>query len=52
LDFRRESIAFIYKNEVAGLIDIKLNNGKHIYFKVFYKEYQKMKIYIPNIIEQ
>jgi len=45
-------IAFIYKNEAGGLIDIKLNTSKHIYFKIFYKDYLKLKKYIPNLIEK
>lgn len=44
-------IAFIYKEQAAGLIDIKLISGEKIQFKVFYNDYLKLKKHINNIIE-
>ena len=34
-----------------GLIVIKLDSGKKIQFQIFYKDYQKLKKYINNILE-
>ena len=45
-------IAFIYKEQAAGLIDIRLNSGKKIQFKIFYKDYLKLKTHIKNIVEK
>ena len=45
-------IAFIYKEQAAGLIDIKLISGEKIQFKVFYNDYLKLKKHIVNIIER
>ena len=43
-------IALIYKQQAAGLIIFKLNSGKKIQFKIFYKDYLKLKNKIQNII--
>ncbi|MBQ7352385.1 MAG: hypothetical protein IJW54_00085 [Clostridia bacterium] len=45
-------VSFIYKQQVAGLIDIKLNTGERIKFKIFYRDYQKLKNKLQNIIEK
>lgn len=45
-------IAFIYKEQAAGLMDIKLISGEKIQFKVFYNDYLKLKKHINNIIER
>ena len=45
-------IAFVYKQQAAGLIDIKLNTGEKIQFKIFYRDYLKLKKYIQNIVEK
>ena len=45
-------IAFIYKEQAAGLITFKLNTGEKIQFKIFYKDYLKLKNKIQNIIEK
>ena len=45
-------IAFIYKQQVGGLICIKLNTGEKIHFKIFYKDYLRLKNKIHNIIEK
>ena len=45
-------VAFIYKQQVAGLIDMKLSTGEKIKFKIFYNDYLKLKNYIKNIIEK
>ena len=45
-------IAFIYKQQAGGLIDMKLNTGEKVQFKVFYKDYLKLKNNIPNIVEK
>ena len=42
-------IAIIYKKQIAGLLNIKLNNGKKICFKIFYKDYLKIKNIIGDI---
>ena len=44
-------IAFVYKQQAAGLIDIKLNTGESIRFKILYKDYLKLKNSIHNIVE-
>lgn len=36
-------IAFIYKQQAAGLITFTLNSGERIQFKLFYKDYLKIK---------
>jgi hypothetical protein len=41
--------AFLYKQQLAGLIEIKLNTGKTLKFKIFYKDYIKLKQRINNI---
>lgn len=43
-------IAFIYKQQVAGLITFKLYTGEKFQFKIFYKDYLKLKNRIKNII--
>ncbi|MBQ2805389.1 MAG: hypothetical protein IJF10_05855 [Clostridia bacterium] len=45
-------IAFIYKEQVAGLIIFKLNTGDTIQFRIFYKDYLKLKNTIKNILEK
>lgn len=45
-------IAFIYKEQVAGLIRFKLNTGDTIQFRIFYKDYLKLKNTIKNILEK
>lgn len=45
-------IIFVYKQQVGGLINIKLKTGEKIQFKVFYKDYIKLKNVIHNIIEK
>ena len=42
-------IAFLYKQQLAGLIEIKLNTGKTLKMKIFYKDYIKLKQLINNI---
>lgn len=44
-------IAIIYKQQVAGLIIFKFNSGEKIQFKLFYKDYLKIKNKFKNIIE-
>ncbi|MBE5731014.1 MAG: hypothetical protein E7350_03605 [Clostridiales bacterium] len=43
-------IAFIYKQQVAGMLGIKVNTGERIYLRIFYKDYLKLKNYIQNIV--
>lgn len=43
-------IALIYKQQVAGLIIFKFNSGEKIQFKIFYKDYLKLKNKFKNII--
>lgn len=43
-------IAIIYKQQAAGLITFRLNSGKKIQFKIFYKDYLKLKNQFHNII--
>ena len=43
-------IAIIYKQQVAGLITFKFNSGEKIQFKIFYKDYIKLKNKFKNII--
>ena len=43
-------IALIYKQQAAGLITFKFNSGEKIQFKVFYKDYLKLKNKIKGII--
>ena len=43
-------IAFVYKQQVAGSFIIKFNSGKKIQFKIFYKEYLKLKEYLKGIV--
>lgn len=43
-------IAFIYKNQVGGLIVFRLNSGKMIQFKILYSDYLKIKNEIHNIV--
>ncbi len=45
-------IACIYKQQAGGLMTIKLNTGEKIQFKLFYKDYLKLKNRIQNIIEK
>ena len=45
-------IAFVYKQQVAGLLYIKLNTGEKIQFKIFFKDYLRLKKIINNIIEK
>lgn len=40
-------VAFIYKQQAAGLITFILNSGKKIQFHIFYKDYLRLK----NIFE-
>ena len=42
----------VYKNQSAGLIIFKLNSGKKIQFRIFYKDYLKLKKKLPNIVEK
>lgn len=42
-------IAFLYKQQVAGLFEMKLTQNKTIQLKIFYKDYLKLKEKIPNI---
>ena len=44
-------IAYIYKQQVGGLFEMRLKNGKKIKFKVLYCDYRKLKNSINNIIE-
>jgi hypothetical protein len=44
-------IAFIYKQQAAGLIDIRFDTGERICFKILYKDYLKLKNSIQNIVE-
>ena len=34
---------FVYKNQNGGIIEILLDNGKKHVFKIFYKDYKKIK---------
>ncbi len=43
-------IALIYKQQAAGLIIFKFNSGEKIQFKIFYKDYLKLKNKFKNII--
>lgn len=43
-------IAFIYKQQAAGLFIIKFNSGEKIQFKIFYKEYLKLKDKLRGIV--
>ena len=43
-------IALIYKQQVEGLIIFKFNSGEKIQFKIFYKDYLKLKNKFKNII--
>ena len=43
-------IALIYKQQTAGLITFKFNSGEKIQFKIFYKDYLKLKNKFKNII--
>ena len=43
-------IALIYKQQAAGLIIFKFNSGEIIQFKIFYKDYLKLKNKFKNII--
>ena len=43
-------IAIIYKQQRAGLIRFKLNSGQKILFRIFYRDYLKLKNSLPNII--
>jgi len=43
-------IAPIYKQQIAGLITFKLISGEKIQFKIFYKDYLKLKNKLKNII--
>lgn len=43
-------IAFFYKQQIAGLITFKFNSGKKIKFKIFYKDYLKIKAKFQNIV--
>lgn len=45
-------IAIIYKHQAAGLITFKFNSGEKIQFKIFYKDYLKLKNKFQNIIEK
>lgn len=45
-------IALIYKQQAAGLIIFNLSCGKSIQFKLFYKDYLKLKNKIHNIVEK
>lgn len=46
-------IAFVYKQQVAGLISIKLHTGEKIKFKLLYKDYRTIKKRIKcNIVEK
>lgn len=45
-------IAFVYKQQAAGLFSITLNTGEKIQFKIFYKDYKKIKNKIQNITER
>lgn len=45
-------IALIYKQQAAGLITFKFNFGEKIQFKIFYKDYLKLKNKFKNIIEK
>ena len=42
-------LAYIYKQQIGGLIIIKTNNGKYS-FKIFYKDYLKIRKLIENIV--
>lgn len=42
-------IAFIYKQQAAGLITFRLNTGKKIQFKIFYRDYLKIRNKFQNI---
>ena len=43
-------IALIYKQQAAGLITFKLISGEKIQFKIFYRDYLKLKNKIQNIV--
>ena len=43
-------IALFYKQQAAGLITSKFNSGEKIKFKIFYKDYLKLKNKIQSII--
>ena len=43
-------IALFYKQQAAGLITFKFNSGEKIQFKIFYKDYLKLKNKIQSII--
>lgn len=45
-------IAVIYKQQAAGLITFKFNSGKKIQFKIFYRDYLKLKSKFKSIIER
>jgi len=45
-------IALIYKQQAAGLMTFKLNSGEKFQFKIFYKDYKKIKNKFNNIIEK
>lgn len=43
-------LAYIYKQQMGGLIIIETNNGKKYSFKIFYKDYLKIRKLIENIV--
>lgn len=45
-------IAFVYKQQAGGLFVIKMETGEKIMFKIFFKDYLKLKNYIKNITEK
>lgn len=43
-------IAYVYKQQIGGLIIIETEKGEKYSFKIFYKDYLKIKKRIKNII--
>ena len=43
-------LALFYKQQVAGLISFKFNSGEKFQFKIFYKDYLKLKEKFGDII--
>ena len=43
---------FLYKQQMAGLLEIRLKSCKKIQFRIFYKDYLKLKKYLHNIVER
>lgn len=45
-------IAFIYKQQAAGLLSMKFNDGEQIQVKIFYRDYLALRKVVKQIVEK